>query len=100
MTGSIAKSVSALASQTRGTPVQIRGAYNFSISGVFVGTVRLERSFDGGGTWIPVSKDSSGADASYTAPCGVTGFEPEDGVLYSANCTAYTSGTANCRISQ
>lgn len=100
MTGAIAAGAGQLTSAAGGTPARIRGAYNFSLWGTFVATVRLERSFDGGATWIPVSKDSSGADASFTAPCGVTGAEPEDGVLYRANCTAFTSGTINYRVSQ
>jgi hypothetical protein len=98
--GTIANMTAAMTAISRSAAVRIRGSYNLSIWGVFVATGRLERSFDGGTTWIPVSKDSSGADASFTAPCGITGYEPEDGVLYSFNCSAYTSGTMNVRISQ
>lgn len=76
------------------------GDYNFSLWNTFVGTAQLERSFDLGVTWIPVSKDTSGAAAAYTAPATVLGFEPERGVRYRVNCTAYTSGTISYRVSQ
>ena len=101
MTTSVLKQGTFAATGRSAAPhARVRGTYNVSVWGVFSGTVRLERSFDGGTTWIPVSRDSSGNDASFTAPCGITGFEPEDGVLYSMNCTAYVSGTINFRISQ
>lgn len=75
------------------------GYFNFFVYGTFVGTVRLEKSFDGGTTWIPASLDTSGTPASYTGPVSVTGFEGEKGMYYRANCTAYTSGTINVRMS-
>lgn len=102
MSGPIANYTGTLASVTRSAAPfpKIRGAYNFSLWGTFSATARLVRSFDGGTTWIPVSKDSSGADASFTAPCGVTGVEPEDGVIYAVECTTFVSGTINYRISQ
>lgn len=77
-----------------------RGQFDAALWGTFVGTAQLQQSFDGGTTWIPVSIDSSGSPASYTAPVAVTAFEPEDGVLYRWECTAYTSGTINARISK
>lgn len=77
----------------------IKGYYNFTIWGVFVGTIELDRSFDGGTTWVPVSLDALGDKASYTQPISVTGFECENGVVYSVNVTAYTSGTINFRVS-
>ena len=66
--------------------------FNVSVWGTFVGTVQLQRSFDGGTTWIPT--------ASYTAVDSDIGEEPEDSVLYRFECTAYTSGTINYRLSQ
>ncbi len=81
------------------TGVPIKGDFNISVYGTFVATIQIERSFDGGSNWIPLSKDSSGSNASYTAPFTFPAFEPERGVLYRLNCTSYTSGTATYRIS-
>ena len=74
--------------------------FNVMARGTFVGTVRLEQSFDNESNWSVCSRDSAGTDASWTAPFRVVVEEPEAGVLYRLNCTAYTSGTINYRISQ
>lgn len=66
----------------------------------FSGTVNVERSMDNGTTWVPVSTDGTGTQAIYTTPVSVSGMEPENGVLYRFNCTTYTSGTINYRLSQ
>ena len=68
----------------------------------FAATVQIERSFDGGSTWIPCNTGSAGTLASYSAgtPVSLTFGEPERNVLYRTNCLAYTSGTINYRISQ
>jgi hypothetical protein len=67
------------------------------------GTVNLERSFDGGATWI-VCNIGSGTLAQWTggtvAPVSITFGEPEKNVLYRFNAIAYTSGTINYRVSQ
>lgn len=75
-------------------PVFILGDFNFSLSGTWVGTVFIQRSFDGGTTWLDVT--------SYTANIQDTGFEPETRALYRAGIKTggYTSGTAVMRISQ
>jgi hypothetical protein len=70
----------------------LRGDYNASIWATFVGTVALERSFDGGTTWLSVK--------SVTAPTETAGYEPENGTSYRFNVTAYTSGTVNVRFGQ
>ncbi len=75
------------------------GYFRLFITGTFVGTLRLECSVDGGATWVPASLDTAGDYASYTTPVSVVGFEPEKGIYYRINCTAYTSGTANVRLS-
>ena len=69
---------------------------------VFVGTVQIERSFDGGQTWIVCNVGSAGTLASFSAgtPVSLTFGEPEKNVLYRPNCLAYTSGTINYRVSQ
>jgi len=72
---------------------------NPSLWGTFVGTVRLERSFDGGTTWLPLTANGN-AMVTLTAPCSEQWQEDETGVLYRWNCTAYTSGTIYYRISQ
>lgn len=68
-------------------------------------TVRLERSFDGGVTWVTCGIGGGypaifvlGA-ASLTSPVSVVAAEPERQVAYRLNCTAYTSGTINYRMS-
>lgn len=67
----------------------------------FSGTIQLERSFDGGRTWI-VCNIGAGALAQFTAgtPVSITFGEPERQMLYRLNCTAYSSGTINYRVSQ
>jgi len=76
------------------------GDFNIALWGIFVGTVAVERSFDGGTTFVPVARDTSGTAASFTAPTSLSISEPEKGVLYRLNCSAYTSGTVNYRLSQ
>lgn len=67
----------------------------------FVATVQLERSFDGGYTWLPCNI-GVGTIASFNAgtPISITFGEPEKEILYRLNCLAYTSGTINYRISE
>ena len=82
--------------------VELFGKANILIDGG-VATVAIERSFDDGTTWTAISRDSAGNPASYAT--GTLGFngtieEPQPGVLYRLNCTAYTSGTVTYRISQ
>jgi hypothetical protein len=66
--------------------------------GTFVGTVTLEKSFDAGTTWIPASVN--GTALSYTVPIGDVYLPAELGVQYRLNCTVFTSGTINYRLSQ
>lgn len=77
----------------------LKGYWNFWIYGVFVGSVTLQASFDGGTTWVNASLDTAGDPATYTTTVKVIGFEPEAGVLYRVVCGAYTSGTINWRLS-
>lgn len=70
-------------------------------------TIQLERSFDGGLTWIVCNIGGAGTPASYqfggsgglTAPVSFVVAEPEKGVAYRLNCTAYSSGSIAFRIS-
>ncbi|NUB07020.1 hypothetical protein FW320_12650 [Azospirillum sp. Vi22] len=77
----------------------LRGKFNVSLWGTFVATVALERSFDGGTTWLNCTRPDGTANA-FTAPVSLVCDEPETGVLYRLNCSAFTSGTVNWRISQ
>ncbi len=77
-------------------------AASFTGSAVnYSGSVQIERSFDGGATWIVCNVGGSGSLAVYGAgtPVDFTLAEPELEVLYRVNCTAYTSGRINYRIS-
>ncbi len=73
--------------------------FNVTISGTFSATVQLERSFNGGSTWHPLT--AGGVSIySWTAPASEQFEDDESDVMYRLNCTAYTSGTATYRISQ
>ena len=69
---------------------------------VWSGTVQIERSFDGGSTWIVCNQGGGGTLASYNSgtPVSMVFGEPEKNVLYRPNCIAYTSGRINYRVSQ
>jgi hypothetical protein len=75
------------------------GSFNISGFGTFVATVRLERSFDQGANWLPITL-AWAATATWTAPWDETQSLSEPGLLYRYNCTAYVSGTVNYYISQ
>ena len=83
-----------VAEDTFSNPLSIRGGqFNFSLWGTFVATVVVQRSFDGGTTWLDVD--------TFTAPTEEVGMEAT-GALYRAGVKtgAFTSGTANVRLSQ
>jgi hypothetical protein len=73
--------------------------FNISLWGTFVGTVVLECSFDSFTTAIPVNRYCTGNAVSYTAPANEVLPAPEGSVQYRLRCSAYTSGTANYRLS-
>lgn len=90
---SAAKVEESFTSVTAGSAMNTDGAFNISIdftSGSGVGTVALERSFDGS-TWHTVKE--------YTADAQEVGDCPER-IKHRLNCTAYTSGTISGRLSQ
>ena len=75
----------------------------FTGAGVtFSATINVERSFDGGSTFVLCNIGGAGTLAQYSAgtPVALTFGEPEKNVLYRLNCISYTSGTINYRISQ
>lgn len=77
--------------------------------GPWNGTVRLEKTFDGGTTWVVQSIDqAAGSQASWTS-AGTPGFpgldvattfrEVELGVGYRLNCIVFSNGPINYRMS-
>lgn len=68
----------------------------------FTGSIQIERSFDGGSTYLLCNIGGGGQLAVYTAgtPISLTFGEPEREVLYRLNCTALSAGNINYRISQ
>lgn len=102
----------ALQTALTGNGIVVTGAdaaASFTGAGItFNGTVQLERSLDGGLTWIVCNIGASGVLAQWTGatvgPVSFTFGEPERQCLYRLNCTALTSvlggGVLNYRISQ
>jgi hypothetical protein len=78
------------------TPRAMR-SFNFSLWGTFVATIILERSFDGGTTWLPLRMPPA---YSFNCPLSDTFQDGEYGNQYRFRCSSYTSGTINYRISQ
>src|SRR5690349_1369743 len=74
------------------------GTFNIAVSGTFVGTAVLEKSFDKT-TYIAVLRPATNTAISYTAAGTEILTEPEAGVTYRWRCSAYTSGTINTRLS-
>lgn len=67
-------------------------AFNLSISGTFVATITVQRSFDQGSTWRDVE--------TFTSPIETYGIDPGPTVAYRAGVKTgdYTSGTVSIRI--
>lgn len=81
---------------------QSAAIFNLTISGTFVATIAVQRSFDNGSTWHTVSKNVDGDPAEYSSAISLSLQEPEgrdtSPVLYRLNCTAFTSGQADYRM--
>lgn len=75
---------------------------NITLTGTGVASIQLEKSFDTGATWSGIFAGGTQLyQWSYTGTnLSETAGETEKGVLYRLNCTAYTSGTINYRLSQ
>jgi hypothetical protein len=76
--------------------------FNVTLTNTGVGSVVLERSFDGGTTWSGLY--AGGVQLYSWSYVGTAvsevAFEPEFNVLYRLRCSSYTSGTITYRISQ
>lgn len=69
----------------------------------YTGSIQMERSFDGGKTWLVGNVGGSGTMAIWAAgtPVSLTFGEPELQVLYRLNCTAISGALPiNYRFSQ
>lgn len=72
----------------------------------WTGSVQLERSFDGGATWVICGVGGAGQGAIYSGATlagqavSIVVGEPERQVLYRWNCTVLSSGTVNYRLSE
>ncbi len=82
-----------------GASITIKGDFNVCLSGTFAAIIVLERSFDGGVTWIPAAF-ADGSIPAFAGALSGTWSEHENGVRYRLRCSDYTSGTINWRISQ
>ena len=79
--------------------VRVKGKGNVTLSfGAAVASVQLERSFDNGLNWFPLSKNSIPELAEFTTDINLVIEEPEDLILYRWNCVSYTSGDIFYRI--
>lgn len=62
-------------------------AVDYALSGTFVATLIIKRSLNGGQTWETVLTLTAAASGT---------IEAGDSAIYAFECTAYTSGTAVC----
>jgi hypothetical protein len=86
--------ISISAENTYSDKLHLCGQFNLSLSGTWVGTVTVQRSFDDGVTWLDV--------ATFTANGEYVGNEVEPNVVYRMGVKTgeYTSGTIIGRLSQ
>lgn len=85
----IAKSFTAVGSAA---PILVKDGDTgtYSVSGTFVGTVVIEKSEDGGTTWVPKRTITGTVTASNFTGSSTSGSGTS---LHRFTCTAYTSGT-------
>lgn len=70
------------------------GWFNVAVFGTFTtATVVLERTFDGGTTWLQ-AYDEAGAAITFTAAGAKRVRELEAGVYYRLRCSVYTTVTS------
>ncbi len=99
LSGTITGTASSTASNT--SFIQMQGIFNAVLSGTWTGaTMELQKSFDGGATFLPATLNGAGAAADYTANAAIVVYEPEPGVYYRWQPTvALATGTVAWRIS-
>ncbi len=97
--GTITGTASSTGSNTSFIPM--RGVFNAVLSGTWAGaTMQLQKSFDGGATFVPATVDATGTSASYTTNVAIVVYEPESVVYYRWQpVIALSSGTVAWRIS-
>jgi hypothetical protein len=82
-------------------PVEAGGIFAVTVEITGTATARIERSFDGGTTWVNRPRDKVGGSiSSQTATFFSLLDEPEAGILYRVAVTAWTSGAVNWRFAQ
>lgn len=79
-------------------PTAFTGRFNLSIGGLFEGTVVVDRSFDGGVTWVPCTH--LGSAVEFLGQASEILQNGERGVLFRARMAAHSSGAAIVRLSQ
>jgi hypothetical protein len=68
--------------------LKVKGKWNFVSRGTWTGTIQIQKSYDGGSTYIDFRSYSSAADKNFD----VTGSEAEKNVGYRLKMSAHTSG--------
>lgn len=75
--------------------LEVKGFWTFSTHGTWTGNISIERSFDGGTTWIPYRTYTSSNDSNVST----SGEEDDDGVFYRIKMEGYEqSGTGTLRL--
>jgi hypothetical protein len=74
-------------------------SFNITISNIFNAILILERSFDNGQTWFPLTANGIPI-LTFSSPVSEQWGDEEYNVVYRLSCTQYVSGTVNYRISQ
>lgn len=79
-------------------PFQVLGDFNFAAWGTTGATVKMQKTFDGGVTYIDALLNT-GSVAAVVGAGAIQLHESERGVSYIANCTVFGTGTLNLRFS-
>jgi hypothetical protein len=82
--------------------VEMDGPCSVTVGGSgWTATVVLERSFDGGATYVPLLVDGYQTAAVFTVPGSLDVYGTgEPGVLLRARCSAHTLGSIPVRLSR
>jgi hypothetical protein len=73
--------------------------FNIYLYGTFTATATLQRSFDGGTTWLSAAKPDLTA-AAFTAPVNFSANEPRASTIYSWLISGFGSGSISYRFEQ